>query len=240
MKLKKILALVLVLALSAALIGCGTAAKTVDYQFILDACAGWVKDTHDLSALSKFMGGDFIGDELNTLMQMMVDEGFVEMDDLTSGLDEELGVATGSDIKFSVAEETELDAEALADYQADLDDAAEGLRDVSEQISSLRDMLDGTFADMSEDEMAEIDAEFQEENGMTVSEYLDLMNRMCDSFNALADKLDGAVIDKGVTAKVGYDTDDGAATEDIDFLKIGDTWTSSYMIDMLTEMSNIA
>ena len=88
--------------------------------------------------------------------------------------------------------------------------------------------------------MAEVEAQFEQENGMSLEDYKALLTKMCDSFNALADKLDGAVIDKGVTAKVGYDTDDGAATEDIDFLKIGDTWTSSYMIDMLTEMSNIA
>lgn len=240
MKLRKTLALLLVLAMSVALIGCGSTAKAVDYQFILDACADWVADTDDLDALGTFMGGDYIGDELYTLMKMMVDEGFADMDDLTAGLDDELGVETGSEIKFSVQSEKDVDADTLADYQSDLDNASEALRDVADQLADLKELMDSSVAELSDDDLAELDAQFQEENGMSLDEYLELMNKMCESFNALADKLDGAKIDKAVTATITYKTDDGNAVEDIDFLKIGDCWANSYMIDMLKEMSSIA
>ena len=240
MKLKRTLAFLLVLAMSVALIGCGSTAKKVDYQFVLDACTSWIKDTEDLTALGTFMGGNFIGDDLTALMNMMVEEGFVDVNDLSDGLDSELNVDVGTEVKFSVQDEKALDDDAVADYEKDLDNAAESIRGVAGQLSDLKDLLDSSLSGLNEEEMAEVEAQFEQENGMSLEDYKALLTKMCDSFNALAEKLDGAAIDSGVTASVTYKTDDGDAVEEIDFLKIGDSWTSSYMIDMLKEMSSIA
>lgn len=239
MKRNKILALVLVLAMSFALIGCGSSINA-EYQFVLDAASAWVKDTSDLAALSKFIGGNFIDEELNSMFSMIIEEGLADIDDLTSGFEDDLGVQPGDDIKFTVASEADLDADKIAEYQEKLDKAPEALRESAEQLSSMREMMESTLTGMSAEDLAQIDEEFQEENGATLEEYLDILTRMSDSFNALADKLDGATIDKGVKATANYNTDDGTAAEEIDFIKIGDAWASSYMIDMISELSSIA
>ena len=240
MKRKRILALILVLAMAAALIGCGSAVKGADYQFILNACSDWLEDPDDLSALSTFMGGSFIGDEFHELMQALVDSSMVAPEDLISGVEDDLDVPVGSAVEFTVTGETDADAKQAAAYQTDLDSTTEGLRTTAELFFSMRDMLQGSIADMSEEERAQIDAEFRDENGMSVDEYLAIMERLGNSYSAIAEKLDGAEVTGVVTAEVSYDTQDGTTTEEIVFLKIDSTWASVYMLDMLKELAKIA
>ena len=83
-------------------------------------------------------------------------------------------------------------------------------------------------------------AQFEEEMGMSLDDWLQLIVDMHDKLAALAEKLDGATIEKGLTSKLTYKIDGDKQFENIVFLKINGEWAPEYVIDMLDSLQSEA
>ena len=247
MKMKKILALVLALMMVASLTACGSSGGSkaeekppVAYQNVLTAIEDWVGDMGDLEAMCNYLGGDFMGKELYDLVQFEVENELVDADDFSAAFKDELDIESGTELKISVKDETKLSDEDLADYQERLDDATEGIGALTDALADAQDQMDELLGDLDEEQMAAVREQFEEEMGMSLDDWLKLIVDMHDKLAALAEKLDGATIEKGLTSKLTYKIDGEKQFEDIVFLKINGEWAPEYLIDMLDSLQSEA
>lgn len=246
MKKRNMLSLLLVLAIVFSLAGCGLTGKSEEdskgeYKTVLTALERFVKDPDDIDALCGFIGGDFYKDEFRKMLDMELDYDIIDMDALVDEMEDVISensdIKLGSEINVSVVKEEDLGADEIADYQTKLDDAYNTLSTARESFADLQDQVLEALDGMTSEEKAQVDEQFQSEMGMTLDEYLDLLDTYVDVLSAMSDKLEGAKVETARNVTLKY-TGDNITTEseEIIFLKIDGEWITSALFDMLGQL----
>ena len=240
MKLKKLLALLLALAMVFSLAACAGKdndddddddEKTEqsskkddeddekDYEAPLRAVVDFVKDP-TLEKCMLLAGGDFVGEELTEFMNLfaMLNDG--DLSGIEDEMLSEMGLEGVESLKYTVKDKTAFTDEELEEYRQKLSDMADSF----EEYASMGDMLA---------EMTDADWEGVAESlNMSVDQTKDFMNRFVAVCTNLHEKLSTADLSEAYALEVESDMDGETQDETINVFCINGDWISDALFEM--------